>query len=53
MTYLDDGVNSNNLIYRYKSRTADAKFDEFDDALGIINKIPDGKIDLTDVKNNQ
>ena len=53
ITYLDDGVNSNNLIYRYKSRTADAKFDEFDDALGIINKIPDGKIDLTDVKNNQ
>ena len=53
ITYLDDGVNSNNLIYRYKSRTADAKFDEFDDALGIINKIRDGKIDLTDVKNNQ
>ena len=53
ITYLDDGVNSNNLIYRYKSRTADAKFDEFDDAQGIINKIRDGKIDLTDVKNNQ
>ena len=52
ITYLDDGVNSNNLIYRYKSRTADAKFDKFDDALGIINKIRDGKIVLADVKNN-
>ena len=40
---LDEGVNSNNLKYRYKGNTADAKFDEFDNALGIINKIRDGK----------
>ena len=36
---LDEKVNSNYLIYRYKARTADAKFNEFDNALDIINKI--------------
>ena len=45
-------VNSNDLIYRYKGNTANAKFGEFDNALDIINKIRDGKIDLADVKNN-
>ena len=33
--------------------TADAKFDKFDNALGIINKIRDDKTHLPDVKNNQ
>ena len=46
-------INSNDLIYRHKVRTADAKFYEFDNALGIINKIRDGKTDLADVKSNQ
>ena len=41
------------LIYRYKGNTADVKFDEFDNALNIINKIQNGKISLEDVKNNQ
>ena len=50
---LDEKVNSNYLIYRYKARTADAKFNEFDNALDIINKIRDGKTDLAHVKNNQ
>ena len=50
---MDERINSNDLIYRYKGRTADAKFDEFDNALGVINKIRDGKTDLSDVKNNQ
>ena len=53
MTNLDKRVDSKNLIYRYKGNTADAKFDEFDNALDIINKIRDGKKDLADVKNNQ
>ena len=43
----------NDLIYRYKGKVADKKFDEFDNALDIINKIRDGKKDLADVKNNQ
>ena len=53
ITDLDERVNSNDLIYRWKRKTADAKFDEFDSALGIINKIRDGKTDLADVRNNQ
>ena len=52
-TELDKKVNSDNLIYRYKGRTADAKFDKFDNALDIINKIKNGEISLADVKNNQ
>ena len=40
-------------MYRYKGNTADSKFDEFDNALDIINKIRDGKTNLADVKNNQ
>ena len=50
---LDKKVNSNDLIYRYKVNIAEAKFDKFDNALDIIDKIRDGKIDLSNVKNNQ
>ena len=53
ITDLDKKVNSDDLIYRYKSTTADVKFDEFDNALNIINKIQNVEIDLADVKNNQ
>ena len=41
------------MIYTYKGRLADTKFDEFGNAVGIINKIRDGKEDLADVKYNQ
>ena len=41
------------MICTYKGRPADTKFDEFDNAVGIINKIRDGKEDLADVKYNQ
>ena len=30
-------VNSDDLIYKYKGNTADAKVDKFDSALNIIN----------------
>ena len=53
ITDLDKKVNSDDLIYRYKGNTADVKFDEFDNALNIINKIQNVEIDLADVKNNQ
>ena len=43
----------NGLMYRYKSRTADAKFDKFDNALDILDKLRNGKTSLTDVKDNQ
>ena len=39
ITDLDEKVNSDNLIYRYKGRTADAEFNEFDNAVDLINKI--------------
>ena len=43
-------MNSDDLIYRYKGNTAGVNFDEFDNALDIIDKIQNGKIELTDVK---
>ena len=52
ITDLDKRVNRDDLTYRYKGKLADTKFDEFDNALGIINKIRDGKEDLAKVKNN-
>ena len=33
--------------------TPDLNFDEFDNAFALIDKMRDGKISLTDVKNNQ
>ena len=53
ITDLGKKVNSDDLIYRYKGNTADLKFDEFDNALNIINKIQSGEIRLVDAKNNQ
>ena len=53
ITDLDEKVNDDNLIYRYKGRIADAKLDKFDNALDIIDKIRNGETSLTDVKSNQ
>ena len=53
ITDLDKRVNRDDLIYRHKGIVADTKFKEFDNALGIINKIRDGKKDLAEAKNNQ
>ena len=53
ITDLDKKVNSDDLIYRYKGNIAEVNFDEFDNALDIIDKIRDCKIDLADIKNNQ
>ena len=50
---LDEKVNNDDLIYRYKGNTAAAKFDEFDHAFDIIDKIRDGKLYLPEAKNNQ
>ena len=43
ITDLDEKVNHDDLIYRFKGKIAAIKFDKFDSALGIINKIRDGK----------
>ena len=53
ITDLDKSVNSDDLIHRHKDNTADLKFDKFDNALNIINKIQNGEISLVDAKNNQ
>ena len=37
-------VNSDNLICRYKGRTADAKFDTFDNASDLFDKRREGKV---------
>ena len=52
ITGSDRKVNGGDLICRYKGHTPDLNFDEFDNALALIDKIRDGKISLTDVKNN-
>ena len=51
ITNLDQKVNSDDLIYRYKGNTVDVKFDEF--AFSLLDKIRDGKISLADPKNDQ
>ena len=55
ITDLDKKVNSDDLTQRYKGSTPDLNFDfdKFDNAVALIDKIRDGKISLTDVKNNQ
>ena len=54
ITVLNNKVDTDNLIYKHTGPTiADAKFDKFDNALNLSNKIKDGKISLDDAKNNQ
>ena len=53
ITNLDTKVNSDGLIYRYKGNTADAKFDQFNNAFSLLDKIKDDKICLADAKNDQ
>ena len=49
ITGLEEKVNPYNLLYRYKGHTADVKFDEFDNALNLLNKIRKGEIKLQSV----
>ena len=53
ITNLDERVNGDDLIYRYEGTTDNVKFDEFNNALDIVNKKRDGKTELADVENNQ
>ena len=53
ITKLNKKANTDDLIYRYKSPTADTHFDEFDNALGLINKIREVVTKLADVKNDK
>ena len=53
ITKLHKKANTDDLIYRYKSLTADRHFDEFDNALDLINKIRGEVTKLADVKNDK
>ena len=50
---MDKKANPDNLLYRYRGFTVDAKFKEFDNAFSLSDKIGDGLIILADAKNNQ
>ena len=50
---LDKKVNLDDLIYRYKGNTRNNKFNKYDNALDLIDKIRNGKIKLAYAKNHQ
>ena len=50
---LDKNVNPESLIYRYNGPAADAKFDEFDNASSLLDKIREDKVSLTNAKDDQ
>ena len=50
---LDERVNRNDLLYRYKDKSPDVKFDKYDNAIDLFNKIHDGRIKRFDAKNDQ
>ena len=53
ITKLDEKVNHDDLIYRYKGRTPDEKFDKYDNTLDLIDKMKNGEIKLTDAEKDQ
>ena len=53
ITKLDEKVNRDDLIYRYKGRTPDGKFEKYDNALDLINRIKNGEIKLAEAENDQ
>ena len=50
---MNEKVNYDDLIYRYKGNTANVKFDQFDNAFSLLDRIRDGKRRLTNAKNDQ
>ena len=53
ITNSDEKVNRNDLVCRYKGRSSDEKFDKYDNALDLINKIRNSEIKLAEAKNDQ
>ena len=53
VTELNKKVNLDDLVYRYKGRTPDEKFDKYDNALNLFDKIKNGEIKLAEAKNDQ
>ena len=44
ITELDKKVSRHRLVYRYKGKSPDEKFDKYDNVLNLINKIKNGEI---------
>ena len=53
ITNLDKKVDLDDLIYRCKGFTTDAKFNEFGNAFNLLNNIMIGKISLVHAKSGQ
>ena len=53
ITKLDEKFKRDDLIYRYKDKTPDEKFNTYDNALNLINKMKNGEIKLAHVKHGQ
>ena len=53
ITELDKKVNLHDLVYRYKGKTPNEKFNTYDNALELVNKIKNDKIKLAEAKNDQ
>ena len=53
ITELDNKVDTGNLIWRYKGETTDEKFDEFDNAFSLLDKIRDGIMSIPGAKIDQ
>ena len=49
ITELDNKVNPDNLIYKYKGPTAVINFNKFGNALSLVDKIRGGEMSLSDV----
>ena len=47
---LDEKVDTNKLVFRYKGKTADEDFGKFDNALSPTDKIRDGEVSLNEAK---
>ena len=46
-------VNRKELLYKYKSNSADADFSRFDGAINLIDKITNGDISLSKAIDNE
>ena len=50
---LDNSVDKDKLIYKYKGNISDVDFSEYYGAIDLINKIKDGNVSLKQAINNQ
>ena len=53
ITELNEKVNYDDLIYRYKGNTSDEKCNTYDNAFSLLDKTRDVKISLSNAKNDQ